>query len=234
MDIEQISLTLVQLSQLVVDTPEIVEVDVNPLLVNKEGVLALDARIRISSASDNVIDRLAIRPYPEELEEAITLQSGRKLFVRPIRPEDELEHHAFLSRLTPQDVRFRFFGQVRELPHSQMARLTQIDFDREMAFLVKENSGSSAGETLGVVRTVTDPDNERAEFSIVVRSDMKGQGLGQALLGKMITYCRERGTKQMVGQILNDNTAMRGLVKHLGFKTRYVAEEGIMEAILVL
>ncbi len=231
-DMAQLCLTLMQASQLIVDIPEIAEIDINPLLVDDKGVLALDARIRIAGVKET--PRLAIRPYPERLEETVSLESGRELLVRPIRPEDEVEHYAFLSKLTPEDIRFRFFGQVKELPHTQMARLTQIDFDREMAFIAMDPNATDDGKTFGVVRTITDPDNDRCEFAIVVRSDMKGQGLGHRLLGKMIHYCRERGTRQMVGQVLRENKAMLGLAEQLGFTRKTAADAGVVEVVLDL
>jgi acetyltransferase len=164
-------------------------------------------------------ERLSIRPYPKELEETVSL-GGRQILLRPILPEDESQHYDFLSRLTPEDVRFRFFSSVRNLPHSQMARFTQIDFEREMAFIATAPDERGRAETLGVVRVVTDPDNDAAEFAIVVRSDLKGQGLGAALLDKMIAYCRGRGTRQLVGQVLAQNQAMLGLAESRGFNRR--------------
>jgi len=230
-DIDQLCQTLIQLSQLIIDIPEIAEVDINPLLADADGVLALDARIRVTDDRGN---RLAIRPYPEELEEIITVDDGRKLMIRPIRPEDEPEHHAFISKLTPEDIRFRFFGLLAALPHTQMARLTQIDFDREMAFILTGKTPEGLSETLGVMRTITDPDNERCEFAIVIRSDMKGRGLGKTIFDKMIRYCRERGTRKMIGQILRDNKAMLGLAKRLGFKRQKTDDESIVEVVLDL
>ncbi len=164
----------------------------------------------------------------------MTLPSGREVLFRPIRPEDEPEHYAFLSQLTPEDIRFRFFGQVGQLPHSQMARLTQIDFDREMAFIASATLPEGGRETLGVVRTVTDPDNESCEFAIVIRSDLKGQRLGRSLLEKMIRYCRERGTKQMVGEILQENLPMLRLAKRVGFEQAGAPEEGVVQVVLDL
>ncbi|MCB1718734.1 MAG: acetate--CoA ligase family protein, partial [Candidatus Competibacteraceae bacterium] len=182
---DALCLALLQVSQLLVDIPEVVELDINPLLSDENGVLVLDAHIRLEAASRASLQRLAIRPYPKELEEIFSLRNGRQVLLRPIRPEDEPKHYQFLSKLTPEDIRFRFFGLVRELPHSQMARLTQIDYDREMAFIATATDAQGNSETLGVVRTFTDPDNERAEYAIVVRSDMKGQRLGWKLLDKM-------------------------------------------------
>ena len=228
-----------QISQIAVDLPEVVELDVNPLLADARGVLALDARVRIQRGAPA---RLAIRPYPRELEETLTVAEGGRVFVRPIRPEDEPAHHAFHAQLQPEDIRFRFFNLVREVPHSQMARFTQIDYDREMAFLALPLAAAAAGgaagapegETLGVVRTVTDPDNERAEFAIVVRSDHKGRGVGHVLLEKMIRYCRARGTREMVGQVLPDNRPMLELAQNLGFESRFLPEDGAVEVRLPL
>jgi acetyltransferase len=212
-DLDAVSLALTQISQLIIDIPEIVELDINPLFSDAQGVLALDARIKVAAVPPGGLrHRLAIRPYPKSLEEEFVMTNGQTALLRPIRPEDEPNHHVFISRLTHEDVRFRFFGLVHELPHSEMARLTQIDYDREMAFL-----GCAGGETLGVVRTVTSLDNERTEFAIVVRSDLKGSGLGRKLLTKMIDYCRGRGTRFMIGQVLNDNYRMLKFVESLGF-----------------
>jgi acetyltransferase len=232
-DLDALCLALTQVAQLVIDLPEIVEIDVNPLFADAKGVLALDARIRIAPASGRNGDRLAIRPYPKELEETITLADGRAVHVRPIRPEDEPNHHVFVSKLTPEDIRFRFFGLVHELPHSEMARLTQIDYDREMAFIAVLPTADGE-ETMGVVRTVTDPDNEKAEFAIVVRSDIKGQGLGKALLRKMIEYCRARGTKAMVGQVLQENGRMLKMIEGMGFRRLGIVDGDVAEVSLPL
>ncbi len=231
---EAIALTLVQLSQLVIDFPEIVELDINPLFADSGGVLALDARIVVSPAAATDSSRLAIRPYPKALEEWFTMTDGRKTLLRPIRPEDEPNHHVFVSKLTPEDIRFRFFGLVHELPHTEMARLTQIDYDREMAFIAEIDGEDGTKETLGVVRTVTDPDNDSAEFAIVVRSDLKGSGLGKRLLVKMIDYCRARGTRAIVGQVLRDNPRMLSFIQHLGFLPIRTVDGDIVEVELDL
>ncbi len=232
-DMHALGLALMQVAQMVVDIPDIVEMDINPLLASDKGVLALDARIRIIAATGDVAARLSIRPYPRELEEPFTLTSGRPVLLRPIRPEDEPEHYAFISKLTPSDVRFRFFDTVRDVPHSEMARFTQIDYDREMAFIATaERDGGN--ETLGVVRVMTDRDNHRAEFAVVVRSDLSGQGLGHRLLDKMIAYCRSRGTRTLVGQVTADNTRMLELASNLGFSQRAITGEGVVEVALDL
>ncbi len=213
---EAIALTIIKVAHLIADLPEVVELDINPLIADAAGVLALDARIRMQPAESKGADRLCIRPYPKELEETVT-RGGRQIMLRPIRPEDEPQHYDLLSHLSAEDIRFRFFSSIHDLAHSQMARYTQIDFDREMAFIATAEDDKGQPETLGVVRAITDPDNEQAEFAIVVRSDLKGQGLGSALLDKMIAYCRDRGTSEMIGQVMVENRAMLALAESRGF-----------------
>jgi acetyltransferase len=214
-DIGAISRTLIELAHLIADVPEIVELDINPLLADDQGVLALDARIVVARSDTAGLDRFAIRPYPEELEEWISWQ-GRKVLLRPIKPEDGAQHVEFFNALDPQDIRYRIFMRIRELQRSQLARLTQIDYDREMAFIAAGEREPGRFETLGVVRGIADPDNVTAEFAIIVRSDLKGQGLGPILLRKLIDYCRNRGTKELVGEALADNQRVIGLVRRFG------------------
>lgn len=215
-DVTAISRTLIQVSQLIADIPEIVELDINPLLADDQGVLALDARMRVAPSGATGVDRFAIRPYPEELEEWVSWQD-RQVLLRPIRPEDCGQLLEFFNALDADDVRDRIFMHIRELPRSQFARLTQIDYDREMAFIATSKREGGDVETLGLARAIADPDNTAAEFAIIVRSDIKGQGLGPILLKKLIDYCRSRGTKELLGEALFDNERLRGLVQRFGF-----------------
>jgi acetyltransferase len=233
-DLDAIKLTLIQVSQLVVDLPAVAELDINPLFADRNGVLALDARIRVQPSDQSGPERLAIRPYPKELEESFRMHDGRKVMLRPIRPEDEPAHHDFISRLSPEDIRFRFFGLLREIPHSQMARFTQIDYDREMAFIATADGDRGRSETLGVVRTITDPNNQRSEFAIVVRSDLQRQGLGKHLMQKMIAYVRARGTGELFMHTLRDNTAMQRLARSFGFENRPSDDDDTVELSLRL
>ena len=137
--------------------------------------------------------------------------------MRPIRPEDEPQHRTFVEQLQPQDLRLRFFSARRELPRSELARLTQIDYAREMAFIAVRTLPDGSSQTLGVVRAVIDPDNVEAEFAIIVRSDLKGRGLGRMLMRKMIAFLSGRGTQRLVGDVLRENEAMRALTRSLGF-----------------
>jgi acetyltransferase len=232
-DLAAIYRTLQQVSQLLVDMAEVIELDINPLLADASGVIALDARVRISTARQTGSARLAILPYPRELEETIEFD-GRSVMVRPIRPEDEMAHGDFLRGLKPEDVRFRFFGLVREFPHSELARYTQIDYDREMAFIATAPGSNGQAETLGVVRAVIGPNRRSAEFAIVIRSDLKGKGLGYRLLARMIAYCRDRGLEQMVGETLPNNHDMIMLAQSLGFEHRMRSEDNVVQMTLTL
>ena len=231
-DMAALEQVLIKLAQLAADMPEICELDINPLLADEHGVLALDARIRIQAAVQKDMRHLAIRPCPVDLDEEVVLR-GHELLLRPIRPEDFLQHQRFLARVNAEDMRTRFFVALRELPPRDLAHLTQIDYEREMAFIAVEKTESGVQETLGVGRVCTDPENVEAEFAILVRSDMKGQGLGTLLLEKLIRYCRERRTQRIVGQALNDNVRMLQLAKDRGFRLEF-GKAGIVEMSLTL
>ncbi|HJV27464.1 MAG TPA: bifunctional acetate--CoA ligase family protein/GNAT family N-acetyltransferase [Aromatoleum sp.] len=232
-DRDAIALTLIKVSQLVVDLPEIRELDINPLFADDRGVIAVDAHIQISAEAPKA-QRLSIRPYPEGLEETTTLRNGRSVVLRPIRPEDEPTHYVFMSRLTPEDILFRFFHYIGTLPHSEMARLTQIDYDREMAFIASAQDDDGQPETLGVIRAIADPDKHSAEFSIIIRSDMKGLGLGSKLMIKMIDYARQRGIHEMTGDVMAENAPMLKLLKVFGFSAGASDEPGIVHVSLPL
>lgn len=216
-DVNGIAQVLVAVSQLLADVPELAELDINPLLANHEGAVALDARVRVSAARPAGAAHFAIQPYPQELVESWAWQ-GEALTLRPIRPEDEAQHRTFLERLDPEDIRLRVFYSRRSIEHSELARLTQIDYAREMAFVATRALPNGGEETLGTVRASVDPDNEMAEFGVIVRSDLKGGGLGHRLMRKMIEHLRARGTQRLVGTVLRVNTGMLELAKSLGFQ----------------
>jgi acetyltransferase len=142
---------------------------------------------------------------------------GRSLTLRPIRPEDEQQHLEFLGHLDPEDVRLRVFYSRRSIERTELARLTQIDYAREMAFIAVAPDADGREQTLGVVRAIADPDNVEAEFGIIVRSELKGEGLGELLLQQMVDYLREHGTQRLVATVLSENTRMLQLARDLGF-----------------
>jgi acetyltransferase len=222
-DMNSIAQVLVAVSQLLAEVPELAELDINPLLANHEGALALDARVRLSAACPAGAAHFAIRPYPQELVETWDWShqgQHQTLTLRPIRPEDEAQHRAFLEQLDPEDIRMRVFYSRRSIEHSELARLTQIDYAREMAFIATRPRPDGSEETLGAVRATVDPDNETAEFGVIVRSDLKGSGLGHRLMRKMMEHLRARGTQRLVGTVLRINTGMLELAKALGFQER--------------
>ncbi len=215
-DIDEIALTLTKLSRLATDCRQLYELDINPLLADHAGVLALDARIRVRQPPE--IRRLSIRPYPRALEKTLQLKDGREILLRPIRPEDEPVLQDMLDRSTPEDVRLRFFAPLKRLSHQAAARLTQIDYDREMALVVEAPDPELGRNTiLGVVRIAADPDNEAAEFAVMVRSDLKGYRLGRHLMTEILDYARTRGIGTVYGEVLRENLSMLKLADRLGF-----------------
>ena len=229
-DTAAVERVLVAVSELLAVEPRITELDINPLLADAAGVVALDARVRVSAAAPGGAARFAIRPYPAQLVQRRPWQ-GRALTIRPIRPEDEPQHRAFLESLAPEDIRLRVFYSRRTLPRSELARLVQIDYEREMAFVA--TVPDAAGEqTLGAARASCDPDNDTAEFGVIVRSDLKGQGLGRLLMEALIAHLRQRGTRRLVGEVLAENRGMRVLCQRLGFHER--RQEGVVQVELPL
>ena len=234
-DLDAVALTLVKVSQLVVELDEVVELDINPLLADSYGVIALDARVKVAPASRPAAERLAIRPYPRALEETILLDDGRELFLRPVVPEDEPSLQAGFAKLTPEEVRLRFFVPMKTLSHVVAARFTQIDYDREMALVLTEPGLPGTTEIFAVVRIAADPDNERAEFAIIVTRELTGRGLGRRLMERIIAYAKAHGIGEIFGDVLRENDRMLGLCDRLGFRrSTEVGEPGIVRVTLDL
>jgi len=216
--------TLLKVSRLACDFPELAELDINPLLVDAQGVLALDGRIRVHLPGATHAP-LAITPYPDSLEEAVSV-GGVRLALRPIRPEDGERLRVFYAGASAQDLRLRFFMARREVPRSELARFSQIDYDREMTFVTVAPAGPQGGpeRLVGEVRAACDPDNQVAEFGLMVAGDWQGRGLGRMLLSRLVDYLRSRGTRELRGQCRLENTRMAQLARDLGFVVTPAAE----------
>ncbi|WP_343715700.1 GNAT family N-acetyltransferase [Inquilinus sp.] len=233
-DLDAVALTLVKLSQLAADLSEVTTLRINPLLAGAGGVLAPGAAIRVRPPLPLGTPRFAIRPYPQRLVQQLTLRDGREITLRPVRPEDEPAIREMLQRSSPEDVRLRFFSAMRSFSHEFAARLTQIDYDREMA-LAAEAEEDGRRVILGAVRIIADPDGETAEYGIMVRSDLKGLGLGHRLMTEIIDYARDRGLKRIFGEVLRENTSMLRMARELGFAREDVADEpGIIHVTISL
>ena len=230
-DEQAIALLLVKLSQLAADFSEIREIDLNPVLADETGVIAVDARVAVAPAEPHrrgPSARLAIRPYPKEWERRVTLPDGMKLLVRPVRPQDEALYPPFFAAVTQQDLRLRFFAPVKEFSHAFIARFTQIDYDRAMAFIAIDEA---TGHMRGVVRIHADPNFETAEYAILIRSDLKGHGLGWLLMELIIEYARAEGFRSVRGQVLRANVTMLDMCRKLGF---HIASEPQDPSIVVV
>jgi acetyltransferase len=219
--IDVVAEILIRVAQLAVDHPEIRELDINPLFAGTTGVMAVDARLRVAAAQPGRA-RLAISPYPRELEATEQLRDGAVVRLRPIRPEDEPLLQDLASHMSPQDLRLRFFTAMKGLTHQLAARLTQIDYDREMALIAL---AADADHVLGVSRFAADPDNRQAEYAVEVRSDWKGRGLGYLLMTRLIDVARQRRIGELVGEVLRENTAMLQMCRALGFTIRADAKD---------
>ncbi|MGO4704819.1 bifunctional acetate--CoA ligase family protein/GNAT family N-acetyltransferase [Microvirga sp. 2MCAF38] len=214
-----VALVLVKLAQLAADIPEIRELDINPLLADEKGVIAIDAHAVVAPLGKNERKghpRFAVRPYPKEWERRFTLRDGRHIFVRPVRPEDEGEFLRFFQQITPEDLRLRFFAPVRDFSHAFLARLTQIDYARAIAFVAFD----ATGDMMGAVRLLADANLETGEYAILLRSDLKGIGLGWELMRLMIEWAKTEGLHEVEGQVLRENTAMLEMCRKLGFTLR--------------
>ena len=221
---------LVRLGELVINVPAIATLEINPLLVSPDGLLALDAKVALGEPAET-----AITPYPAELEETVTLpRSARSILLRPIRGEDAPAHAAFMGRLSPEAIRFRFFQPRSSFTRRELAQATQIDYAREMAFIATAENTEGLSETLGVVRAWIDPDNVSAEFAIIVDDGCRGEGLGRLLTEKMIEYTRRRGILALRGTVLPDNQPMLRLTRKLGFNSRMSREEETIDIALPL
>jgi acetyltransferase len=211
-DVDALVALLIRLGQLAVDLPEIKELELDPVLADAAGVIVLDARLRATPSTVAPAVRLAIAPYPQELISVETLRDGTVIDLRPLRPEDEPLLLELAAHMSPEDLRLRFFTPMRGLTHAVAARLSQLDYDRELALIALQGQ-----MPLGVVRYFADPDRQSAEYAVTVRSDRKGSGLGYLLMNRLIAVARQRGIGELVGDVLRENEPMLRMCRELGF-----------------
>jgi acetyltransferase len=218
---DAVEMALVRIAQMAADIPEIRELDINPLLADENGVSAVDGRIAVGTVERKFGGsgpaNFAVRPYPSQWQRHIEVKDGWRIHVRPIRPEDEPMLHEFLRHVTLEDLRLRFFAPMKEFSHEFIARLTQLDYARAMAFVAFDEA---TGELVGVVRIHSDSIYENGEYAILLRSDLKGRGLGWTLMQLIIEYARSDGLKTIFGEVLQENTIMLEMCRNLGFEIK--------------
>jgi len=233
-DRDALALALVRIAQMAVDIPEIQELDANPILAGPRGIVALDARIRVRAVDEGHRDRVCIHPYPKELETDFNLPGGRRLLLRPIRPEDEPALQRAFDHMTPEERRNRFLGPMKVLSHAQAARYSQLDYDRDMAFALVDPDVVGA-DIHAIARLSADSDNVSAEYAILVLHELAGKGVGTRLMQHLIDYAHHKGIREIYGEVLAENRAMLAVCRKLGFDIRRQPDEpGVMHVSLRL
>ncbi len=226
-DIAKLTDVLQRISEIACELPEVQELDINPLLVDEDGVIAVDARVVVAppKASTAHYGHMAIHPYPPELETSWQLPDGTDVLVRPIRPEDAEIEQDFVENLSPESKYFRFMQSMDKLTPLMLARFTQIDYDREMALVAVINEHTPDARILGVARYVSNPDRQSCEFALTVADAWQKKGIGRQLMQRLMTVARDRGIEIMEGEVLSQNSKMLRLCENLGFRTVHNAEE---------
>ncbi|MCL2459279.1 MAG: GNAT family N-acetyltransferase [Desulfobulbus sp.] len=223
-DLEKLEELLVRLSQLVIDFPEIVEMDINPVLIKNGAPCAVDARIRIrrNEEQTNNLNNcyLVISPYPQHLERHDLTDMQKPLFIRPIKPEDAPLFTELFNSLTPTSIYYRFFSVVKTLSPEILARFTQVDYDREISFVALDDDEEGSERMLGVANIVGEPDGRRGEFSVLIGDLWQGKGIGAKLLLQCLEIAQERGMEIVWGTVLAENRHMLALGKKLGFTVK--------------
>lgn len=235
-NMEALQDVLLRVSEMVCELPWIAELDINPLIVDEHGAVAVDARVRVENIplTAGRYDHMAIHPYPSHLSQSYNTSDGQVVAIRPIKPEDADLEQDFVKTLSPETRYFRFMNTLRELSAAQLTRLTQIDYDREMAFVATVTENGVDTE-VGVARYATNPDGESCEFAIVVLDTWQGKGLARRLMGAIIDSARASGLKYMNGDFLAENTRMIKFVTSLGFVlSPHPDDPGLKRGVLLL
>ncbi len=224
---------LQRVSEMACELPELQELDINPILVDENGALAVDARISVAAPQTSTANygHMGIHPYPPELETTWHLANGEDISVRPIRPEDASIEQTFVERLSDESRYNRFMNRMEKLTPLMLARFTQIDYDREMALVAVTGEQSPEARIVGVARYISNPDRESCEFALTIADDWQKKGIGNQLMQRLMTVARDRGLQIMEGEVLARNGKMLRLCKNLGF--RVVADPDDHEVVTV-
>jgi acetyltransferase len=235
-DVKSIEAVLLRVSAMVCELPQILELDINPLIADEDGAMAVDARVVVDYRSPTLgrYDHMAIHPYPSHLLSDFQLPDGRDIVIRPIRPEDAEIEDTFVRNLSPESKYFRFMQTLQELTSEMLIRFTQIDYDSEMAFIATTLIDGKEAE-IAVGRYVTNPDGKSCEFALVVGDDWRHMGIGSRIMTALIDVARSRGLKSMEGEILSDNANMISLSRGMGFTVRPIeGDPGVQQAVKLL
>ncbi|KZE32832.1 bifunctional acetate--CoA ligase family protein/GNAT family N-acetyltransferase [Crenobacter luteus] len=213
---------MLRVSEMVCELPEIREIDINPLLVDADGAVVLDARLALAAAPANGkrYGHMAIMPYPSDKVKSLTLRDGTPVSVRPVRPEDAQMQQAFVAGLSEESRYNRYMSSIKQLSQQMLVRFTQLDYDREMGLSMVRERADGGEEQLAIARYVTDPDNESCEFALVVADAWQGRGIGPVLMTMLFDAARDQGLKLMHGEVLAGNKAMLKLMHALGFEVK--------------
>lgn len=230
-DVDKLIEILIRFSYLIAHHPEIVELDINPLLVTPREAIALDARVVVDrerlTSPPRPFSHLAIRPYPEELAREMKTKEGALIHLRPIKPEDEPEWHGLLTKCSPESIRSRFRYLFKRTTHEMATRYCFIDYDREMA-MVAERMTESGRELIGVGRLVADPDGRRGEYAVLMVDAWQGKGIGTALTNYCVDIARHLGLEEVHAETLPENTRMISVFRRCGFDVQMNTEEGVV------
>lgn len=226
--LEQLIDTLRKVSDIACELPEVRELDINPVLLDDQDLIAVDARIVIHRprSSSARYGHMAIHPYPHELVSTWQLGDCTSVTIRPIRPEDAKIEQDFVTHLSSESRYFRFMQSLDTLTPQMLARFTQIDYDREMALIAVLKDGEPDALSIGVCRYIINPDQESCEFALTVADAWQRQGLGRELMERLMTIARDRGLSVMEGDVLSNNTRMLKICENLGFRLARDAADG--------
>jgi acetyltransferase len=228
--------TMVRFSRILVDFPQLKEVDINPLLIDQKEALVLDARIVIDKerifAEFEPHEHLVISPYPKKYETLWKLRDGRTVLLRPIKPEDEPLWLEMFQNFSEESIRYRFFHLIKDTPHEMRVRYCNIDYDREMA-IVAELTEDGKRKILGVVRVPIEPDKKTGEIAVIVADPWQGLGLGSKMVDYMIEICKGKNLETIYSFMLRDNYRIINLMKKMGFAIEYL-DDGTLKGTLNL